>query len=86
LPIKEIHNQEKKQQQQQKTCLLFLALFIPLYKFLFAYLLSVPRTCFNTFCNAGLLVMDCLRSCLSKKITTLPSLKNIFAGYTNVIL
>ena len=73
--------------RKQKT--LFI-IFITLYssvQILFAYFPSVPRTCFNTFCNAGLLVMNCLRFCLSKKINTLPSIKKyIFAGYTNVIL
>ena len=52
--------------------------FIPLYKFLFAYLPSVPRIYFNIFCNAGILVMNCLIFCLSKEINILPSIKKCF--------
>ena len=82
-----IAHQRDSQSEKKKT--LFI-IFITLYssvQILFAYFPSVPRTCFNTFCNAGLLVMNCLRFCLSKKINTLPSIKKyIFAGYTNVIL
>ena len=73
-----IAHQRDSQSEKKKT--LFI-IFITLYssvQILFAYFPSVPRTCFNTFCNAGLLVMNCLRFCLSKKINTLPSLKKYF--------